>query len=78
MLISNCPKSADDDMSQDLDENDILFNRKQAAKYLGFMPGTLAAWAWNKRYDLQPIKVGRSVRYRKSILDKFRNGSLTR
>lgn len=48
-----------------------LLNRKQAAAYLGFSPGTLAVWHCTKRYDLKTIKVGRTVRYRRGDLDKF-------
>ncbi|WP_421825921.1 helix-turn-helix domain-containing protein [Larkinella sp.] len=48
-----------------------LLDRKSAAKYLRVSPGTLAVWDCTKRYDLKPIKVGRSVRYRLSDLDKF-------
>ena len=51
--------------------NEPLMNRKAAARYLGFAPNSLAVWACNKRYNLKPIKIGRSVRYRKSELDKF-------
>ena len=56
------PKSSDD-----------LLTRKEAAKYLGGLnPGTLAVWDCTKRYDLQPIKIGRrAVRYRRSSLDRF-------
>jgi predicted DNA-binding transcriptional regulator AlpA len=55
-------------MEQDLDE---LLDRKTAAKYLKISPGTLAVWDCTKRYELNPLKVGRSVRYRKSELDNF-------
>lgn len=48
-----------------------LLDRKTAAKYLQVSPGTLAVWDCTKRYDLKPLKVGRSVRYRKSDLDHF-------
>lgn len=48
-----------------------LMDRKSAARYLRVSPGTLAVWDCTKRYDLKPIKVGRSVRYRRSDLDKF-------
>ena len=51
--------------------DDPLLDRKQAADYISFKAGTLAVWACNKRYDLKPIKIGRSVRYRKSVLDAF-------
>ena len=52
---------------------DDLLNRAQAAEYLGgFKPRTLAVWDCTKRYDLQPVKVGRkAVRYRRSRLDRF-------
>lgn len=56
-------------------QDDELLDRQAAAKYLGgnkpLNPGTLAVWDCTKRYDLSPIKVGRSVRYRRSELDKF-------
>lgn len=51
--------------------HDILWDRKTAAHYLRVAVGTLAVWDCTKRYDLKPLKVGRSVRYRKSELDKF-------
>lgn len=51
--------------------DDILMNRKAAAHYLGYAPGTLAVWDCIKRFDLEPIKIGRNVRYRKSSLDRF-------
>ena len=56
-------------------KEDELLDRKSAAKYLGgtrpLNPGTLAVWDCTKRHDLKPVKVGRSVRYRRSELDKF-------
>ncbi len=52
--------------------NDPLLCRKEAARYLGgFSPDTLAVWDCTKKYDLKPIKIGRTVRYRQSSLDKF-------
>lgn len=60
-------------------KHDPLLNRKEAAKYLGGLkPETLAVWDCTKRYDLEPIKVGRSVRYRRSSLDKFLESRLSR
>jgi predicted DNA-binding transcriptional regulator AlpA len=59
--------------------SDPLLDRKAAAKYLGLTnPHTLAVWDCTKRYDLQPIKVGRAVRYRQSSLDNFLNSRLVR
>lgn len=51
--------------------NDRLLDRKSAARYLSVSPGTLAVWDCTKRYDLKPIKIGRSVRYRLSDLNNF-------
>lgn len=50
---------------------DTLMNRKEAAKYLGMTAATLAVWDCTKRHDLKPLKIGRSVRYRKSLIDEF-------
>lgn len=55
-----------------------LLDRKAAAKYLRVTVGTLAVWDCTKRYDLQPLKVGRSVRYRLSALNKFIERQLCR
>jgi len=52
-------------------EQEKLLTRKDAAKYLNVAPGTLAVWDCTKRYDLQPLKIGRSVRYRRANLDRF-------
>lgn len=48
-----------------------LLDRKSAARYLSVSPATLAVWDCTKRYDLKPLKIGRSVRYRRSALDQF-------
>lgn len=52
-------------------DKDPLLNRKQAAAYINYSYGTLAVWDCTQRYNLQPIRIGRSVRYRKSSLDAF-------
>lgn len=54
-----------------LTNSDPLFNRREAAQYIKYSYGTLAVWDSTKRYDLKPIKIGRSIRYRKSSLDAF-------
>lgn len=53
-------------------KNDIepLMTREEAARYLHSTVKTLAFWDSTKRLDLRPIKLGRSVRYRRSNLDK--------
>ncbi len=53
-----------------------LLDRKEAAKYLKISPGTLAVWDSTKRHHLNPLKVGRAVRYRRSDLDNFLNRQL--
>jgi predicted DNA-binding transcriptional regulator AlpA len=50
---------------------DPLLNRKEAARYLGLSPGTLAVWDCTKRHNLNPIKIGYAVRYLQSDLDRF-------
>jgi hypothetical protein len=55
-----------------------LLCRKRAAKYLNVSPGTLAVWDCTKRYNLNPLKVGRAVRYRRSDLDNFIMNQLSR
>lgn len=56
-----------------VNETDELLCRKKAAKFLGFSPGTLAVWDCTKRYDLGPIQIGRSIRYKRSVLIRFRD-----
>ncbi len=53
-----------------------LLNRKEAARYLSVSPGTLAVWDCTKRYNLQPLKIGRAVRYRREALDEFLQSQL--
>lgn len=53
------------------DPHNHLMDRKTAAVYLGISPNTLAVWDCTKRYDLKPLKVGRSIRCRKSEVDSF-------
>lgn len=60
----------------DKTNNDPLLNRQEAAEYLRVKPGTLAVWDCTKRYDLKPVRFGRSVRYRRSELDKFLGSQL--
>jgi predicted DNA-binding transcriptional regulator AlpA len=52
-------------------QDEELWDRKTVAKYLNISPDTLAVWDCTKRYDLKPIKVGRSVRYRPSEIEQF-------
>jgi excisionase family DNA binding protein len=48
-----------------------LISREEAAAILGVKPQTLAAWHSSRRYALPVVKVGRSVRYRPSDVQRF-------
>ncbi len=48
-----------------------LLSRKEAAELLGIRPQTLAAWHITGKYGLPVVKVGRSVRYRLSDLERW-------
>lgn len=48
-----------------------LLDRIKAAEYLDISPGTLAVWDSTKRHDLQPIRIGRRVKYRRASLDRY-------
>lgn len=50
---------------------DPLLTDDQAAEYLSVKKHTLAVWRSTGRYNLPFVKIGRSVRYRKSDLDAF-------
>lgn len=50
---------------------DPLFSPPEAANYLGISENTLSVWRCVGRYNIEYIKVGRLVRYRKSALDAF-------
>jgi len=52
-------------------ELEQLYNRKNAAKYTDRSAKTFACYDCRKQHDLNPIKIGRMVRYKKSELDKF-------
>lgn len=54
-----------------IQSGDDLLTTEVAAKVLGTTPGTLNTWRCVKRYPLAFIKVGRSVRYRRSDLQAF-------
>lgn len=57
---------------------DELLDRNAAARYLGGLkPGTLAVWDCTKRHDLKPIKIGKLVRYKRSVLDQFLKDRMT-
>ena len=51
--------------------NDPLLTPLEAATYIGVAENTLSVWRCVGRYDIQFIKVGRLVKYRKSALDTF-------
>jgi len=52
---------------------DVLHTTESAATLLGVKAATLAIWRSTGRYELPFIKVGRSVKYRQTDLEKFLN-----
>ncbi len=56
---------------KELQFNDKLLNRREAAELLGTTEGTLTVWTCNKRYNLPVVKVGRLVKYKLSDLITF-------
>lgn len=51
--------------------DDPLLTPENAASYIGSQLSTMAIWRSTGRYNIQFVKVGRMVRYRKSALDAF-------
>lgn len=50
---------------------DPLLTPSEAAAYIGVTENTLSVWRCVGRYNIQFVKVGRLVKYRKSALDAF-------
>lgn len=50
---------------------DPLLTPAEAAAYIGVTENTLSVWRCVGRYNIQFVKVGRLVKYRKSALDAF-------
>lgn len=50
---------------------DPLLNEKEAAAYLAVAPRTLEKWRYTHPDRLPHIRVGRNVRYRRSVLDNY-------
>ncbi len=50
---------------------DPLLTPGEAAAYIGVTENTLSVWRCVGRYNIQFVKVGRLVKYRKSALDAF-------
>jgi len=54
-----------------INSESVRFSRKEAAKYLGVSPGTLAVWATTKMVNIPYSKLGRRVVYDQVDLDEF-------
>jgi len=48
-----------------------LITEDETADFLHIKPETLATWRCMKRYALPYVRVGRSIRYRPSDVEKF-------
>lgn len=55
----------------DLQNNDRLLSRSEAAKILCVKVETLASWACTKKYEIPYVKIGSKVLYKYSDLCKF-------
>ena len=56
---------------KDVQPNDKLLSRKEAAEILGVKETTLATWHTTNRYPLPVIKVGKLAKYRMSDIHRF-------
>jgi hypothetical protein len=54
-----------------MNTNDDLLTPREAAHLLRMAPATLAIWRCRKRYELNYLKVGRKVLYRRSDVEAF-------
>ena len=52
-------------------DSEDLLNDLQAAQLLNTKPQTLAVWRCKKRHGLPFIRVGRSIRYRRSDIERW-------
>ena len=57
--------------SRQINYEDKLLSRKEAAEFLGLKENTLAVWACNKTYYIPMFKIGKYVRYKLTDLIKF-------
>ncbi len=48
-----------------------LLTTTEAADYLGITPGTLEVWRCTKKQNIEYIRVGRKIKYRKESLDRY-------
>lgn len=51
--------------------NRSMLTNDEAAAYLGIQSQTLALWRSTKRHTIPYVRVGRSIRYRQSDLDRW-------
>ncbi len=54
-----------------------LLSGKEAALVLGVTSNTLAQWRFTGKVNLTYVKLGKSVRYRRTDLDDFINQGIT-
>ena len=57
-----------------IQSNNRLLTRQEAADFLGVSKGTLEVWSSTKRYPLPVVKIGSKAKYRMSDLLNFIEG----
>ncbi|MDP2025871.1 helix-turn-helix domain-containing protein [Sulfuriferula sp.] len=55
-------------------KNPDLIDESEAAEILDVSPGTLSVWRSTGRYALPFVKVGRKVRYSRTVLNAWLDG----
>lgn len=55
-----------------------LLTPSEAAHRIGISPQTLANWRCTKRYELQFIQIGRTIRYRADDIERITQAGLVK
>ena len=65
-------------MKKDFEEKKVgvLMSMQEAANYLGVNKQTLYSWVYSKKCPLPVIRVGRSVRFNREMIERFGRGEI--